>query len=205
MNVRPIMFRTSMVQALIEGRKTQTRRIVKPQPNDKPQEPEFLSACRYGRPGDLLWVRETFCESPDGPIYRASKEEAGQLEPADRIVWKPSIFMPRALSRLTLRITDVRVQRVQDLSANEVFAEGVQIPCDADTGRPLMQISGKHAPSSYLPNPPYPGDIPEHDFVLAHWGALWGSVNGRDKWNENPWLWALTFEVIRANVDEVCK
>ena len=189
MTARPILFSGPMVRALLEGRKTQTRRAVKPQPpsghvyvgrvlcsTHRADEGKWTWAvgqaamlreahrvsCPYGQPGDLLWVRETFGEFRENWIgYRATCGDP----PPDSGSWKPSIFMPRWASRLTLRITDVRVQRLQDCSHADAAAEGV-------------------------------GDLIEY-------GVLWESINGPGSWDANPWVWALTFKVIKANVDDV--
>ena len=129
---RPILFSGPMVRAILSGAKTQTRRVITPQPDarlrwglagweDVHGRP---LPCRYGAPGDLLWVRETWGiagEFGDGTAhtYRATDDRNG-------IIWRPSIFMPRALSRITLKITDVRVERIQDISEPDEAAEGVE-------------------------------------------------------------------------------
>lgn len=114
---RPIIFSGEMVRALLDGRKTMTRRVVKKQ------------HCPYGQPGDLLWVRETWRQAQwkDGILYRADKARSlGMDEYSDRHKWKPSIFMPRKASRLTLEITDIRMERVQDITTDDAIAEGIK-------------------------------------------------------------------------------
>lgn len=211
MKARPILFSGPMVRALLEGRKTQTRRVVKPQPSTHhwqkspgyigdyrhegdnlwhfahriPQNPTWdcdrQIACPYGKPGDLLWVRETFSQHPQFAdlAYKADDDGDG-FEDSDGFLWEPkyspSIHMPRALSRLTLRITDVRVQRLRDISSEDVNAEGV---------------------SPGIPGCGGAGDY-RHTFM-----RLWESINGPGSWDANPWVWALTFEVIKANTDQV--
>jgi hypothetical protein len=155
MKERPILFTGAMVRALLDGSKTQTRRAVKIKPplcnppyyatgnvlTDLPRQPgafmefryerqaadgaSFLIDCPYGQPGDRLWVRETFCpmgdtQSPSSAWYRADREYPQVSK------WKPSIFMPRWASRVTLEIVSVRVERLQDISSTDAEQEGVK-------------------------------------------------------------------------------
>lgn len=137
--------------------------------------------------GDRLWVREAFAVLADKPrgswIYRADSEEARSAGPRVDVRWKPSIHMPRWASRLTLPVTDVRVQRLQQISEEDAIAEGA--PCctmdddgrfyeDADRGNRRLGFAG-----------------------------LWDSLHGSGAWDANPWIVALTFEVERSNIDEV--
>lgn len=132
---RPILFRGDMVRAILAGRKTQTRRVIKGWRDNPPfaervrADGGLLAACPYGRPGDRLWVRETWTnldESdegglPSGYAYRADLDE----EVAQGIGgWHPSIFMPRRASRLTLEVVAVRVERLVDISNGDAQAEG---------------------------------------------------------------------------------
>lgn len=170
MKARPILFSPEMVRALLDGRKTQTRRVIVPQP---PQ------LCRYGVPGDLLYVREAHYIIGEHPgawpgsrwtHYRADASN-NLNDPAQWSgPWKPGIHMPRHASRLTLRLTDVRVQRVQEISDEDAIAEGI--------------------PRAY--------PIPKVEFQ-----DLWDDINAARgyAWPTNPWVWALSFEVIKQNVD----
>lgn len=235
MKTRPILFNGPMVNALLDGRKTMTRRIVKPQPNSGPGG-EMVDlggawglldgdlsgewVCPYGVPGDLLWVRETCTiyhtinhirrasgasssEVSDGLVgYRAdghgtiedfrshvasmsgSDLEAVEIN-GDR--WRPSIHMPRWASRITLRITDVRVERVQDISEEDARAEGVAEdaePCDHK--RRSCEEVGCLGPGYRAP-----------------FAALWDTINGPDAWDRNDWVWCASFDVLKRNVDEV--
>ena len=110
-----------MVRAILDGRKTQTRRVVKPKPDDSGLWNN--DKCPYGKPGDRLWVRETFFV--DGPRiqYRADHHGAPK-----ETIWKPSIFMPRSASRILLEITDIRVERLHDISADDEKKEGIYSP-----------------------------------------------------------------------------
>lgn len=127
--------------------------------------------------GDLLWVRETFSEHPYHAeiCYRAEGEEFQCADGFTHIpLWRPCIHMPRWASRLTLRITDVRVERVQEILWWQVLPEGITLP-DADDPK---------------------------RFKTA-FAELWNSTYGPDAWDRNDWVWVLGFEVIHKNVDEV--
>jgi len=184
---RPIIFSPEMVEAIIAGRKTQTRRPLKRQslpgapkrfqayefemvsPRGKVStkfgfqggEDCIQEACPYGQPGDLLWVRETFSWSRLGTIiYKALFK--GSSFPT--IKWKPSIHMRREDSRITLKVEDVWVHRIQDIRSHEAKAEGV------------------------LPSP-------TQNYVDA-FEELWNSIY--NNWNDNPWVWAITFSVVEV-------
>lgn len=214
--MKPILFNTEMALALLAGRKTQTRRVVKPQPAGDGSAPEPLET-RPGawnawgddnvlwpayQPGDVLWVRETWstresdqchaqprngekcpyesCELPDGHcfpkeyIYKATDslpEYGGK--------WRPSIHMPKEAARLFLRVTDVRVERLQDITVNDLQFEGI-------------------VPAGYLSQYAV---MTEADGWLDHFKALWDSTIKptdlyRYGWNANPWVWVYTFERI---------
>lgn len=201
MKERPILFSGPMVRALLERRKTQTRRVVKHQitgPNPpvdifdwyegEPPRRKWVGAhrgdgnhpgcgrdnerdnalrlCPYGEPGDRLWVRETWAEvDSDDPrpvyAYRADDPDPRSIDGS----WRPSIFMPRGACRLTLGVTGVRVQRLQEISEDDALAEGVG---------PFDGRSCRHA-----------------------YEALWQEINGkRAPWASNPWVWVVTFKRI---------
>lgn len=131
--------------------------------------------CPYGGPGDRLWVRETWAyhlhaqgalADDDGPwVYAADGEQALQYRLGDR--WRPSIHMPRYACRILLEITDVRVERLHDLSEDDARAEGAE---------PLL-VS------------PDGGSWPHYEGFCA----LWESINGAGSWDVNPWVWAVSF------------
>jgi len=215
---RPILFSSPMINALLDGRKTQTRRIVKPPrqwPENSHPDPFAMppavwwwngkhhrvgvrQECPYGSVGDLIWVREAFAPlivndwpNPVGPvIYRA---EGTHEEYPGR--WIPSIHMARRFSRLTLRITDVRVQRLQEISEADAQAEGLEA-IDFPYGRFWRNylLSDSEAQCSPML------ETPRESFL-----SLWDSINARRGygWDVNPWIWALSFDVIHANVDQV--
>lgn len=200
MHEHPILMSGPMVCAILEGRKTQTRRVMRPRPHEcegewfwnngrfvygLPNQGELCTvalgiwgACPYGAPGDLLWCRETWAMGGNGPFYKATDSDG-----TVHIAWKPSIHMPRWASRLTLRITDVRVQRVQEITEEDAKAEGVDewIPCRAITGLKGIRF-GEGASRKAT--------------CLEHFAYLWDSINARRgySWDSNPWVWAITFE-----------
>ena len=199
MKERPILFSAPMVRALLDGRKTQTRRAVKGEPlrwlNEAGFTPGFVAdpgncLCPYGAPGDRLWVRETFsgpwgCETlrprhwPEGePIWFWAD---GNPEWGDWTRPRPSIHMPRWASRLTLRITEVRVQRLQTIADHDCLAEGV---LETDFYEQAERKVSAGAPWS-----------PER---LA-FADLWQSINGT--WEVNPWVWAVSFERVKPPPD----
>jgi len=131
---------------------------------------EEAYACPYGQPADRLWVRETFCVCPKCDCflgYRANQELPAVCEfcgQMNRIKWKPSLFMPRSASRLTLEIESVRVERLQDISGKDCIAEGV-LGHGGDESR---------AKTEYM--------------------LLWESINGKGSWALNPWVWVIEFK-----------
>lgn len=193
---RPILFSAPMVRALLDGRKTQTRRILKPQPS-KPFGSAFMDGQRWWTgdsltaevieewklryaPGDRLWVREA--HAFDGPLVRYYATDAVHELRRKR----PSIHMPRWASRLTLTVTDVRVQRLQDISTRDCIAEGIAADLRDAVG--LSDLALRHA---------------AHDTYVAGYRALWNSLHGADAWAANPWVVALTFAVHRCNIDKM--
>jgi len=176
MKERPILFSGEMVRAILAGRKTQTRRVLRYQPLDilpmkipdawvtlDTREPEAhgkMIRCRHGVPGDRLWVRETFrIGDMDSIFYRADEDWNNED------VWRPSIFMPRWASRITLEVTRVRVEHLNDISEADVYAEGMT--------RPTFAI----------------------DTCFDEYRELWDKINGqRAPWDSNPWVWVVEFK-----------
>lgn len=143
-------------------------------------------ACPYGKPGDRLWVRETWGnENGGGYLYKASHEH---MTPGDNR-WRPSIHMPRAASRILLEITDVRVERVHDISEADAISEGVESWVED-----RMKSRPTHYKIYYQTNPKDP------DFYSStakvSFETLWQSINGPESWNENPFVWVITFKKI---------
>ncbi|PTL79076.1 hypothetical protein [Vitiosangium sp. GDMCC 1.1324] len=197
---RPILFSGSMVRAILDGRKNQTRRVITPvQPDVRGLWPggrtpgSLPGDCPYGQPGDRLWVREThwigplarnsagdrcptwhglpYSVSPDGCSAAFYKEGFDRSEPR----WRPSIHMPRWASRLTLEVTGVRVERLQDISEEDARAEGVE----RDAKYPDRWKN-------------YVGEVSGPDAVDSFF-SLWASIHGTASWDANPWVWVVAF------------
>lgn len=177
MKEKPILFSSPMVKAILDGSKTQTRRVIKPQPiwigdpsvQFKTQDcnPKGIIKCPYGQPGDRLWVREKF-SYPTGYSYVGGiwYWADGQPDKGDWIKPKPSIHMPRWASRITLEVVSVRVERLQDISESDSRAEGVRY--SEEEIRPYTCA-----------------------FV-----DLWDSINAKlgYGWDVNPWVWVVEFK-----------
>jgi hypothetical protein len=195
-----------MVLAILEGRKTQTRRSLNPQPDIVDVEPKFrkhtwalwsdsipkyrnglIVECPYGQPGDRLWVRETFQHFFKGKekgacIYLADagthRLNACSVEHAKKLWprWTPSIFMPRWASRITLEIVNVRVERLQDISEEDAKSEGVEFLSGLWRDYQLKTLD-------------------HFESARESYQSLWNSINGKKHpWKENPWVWVLTFK-----------
>lgn len=195
---RPILFSTPMIRAILEGRKSQTRRIVKKQPHTVGEwimqginwlfpnvNPYVNIKCPYGKVGDVLWVRETFSpiEFEDGTHYRykATFKENNCLKPK----WKPSIFMPKEACRIKLEITDIRVERLQNITGEEALAEGIS------------KVDGKVIgyPFGILFN--YSNGLNNYSSPKEAYSALWEKINGKGSWESNPWVWVIEFKRIQ--------
>jgi hypothetical protein len=195
---RPILFSAPMVRALLDGTKTQTRRAWREQPpvGVKVGYVPGQTKSPYGAVTDRLWVREAFAKI-DGQTqpwietdYRATYTHGDRLGDTLGIKkrWTPSIFMPRNASRINLEITEVRVERLQDISAADALSEGIKINIDAKTKQPLMRMTGKFPPAQYIEG---------NGLVIAEYASLWESINGPGSWVANPWVWAVSFKVIK--------
>ena len=180
---RPILMTTESVKAILDGRKTMTRRVIKPQPKLTIADGFYKAniqklieggdrVCPHGQVGDLLWVKETWwCPERGLPVaYKAN------LEPhqADRQIWKPSIFMFRKDSRLLLEITGLRAERLQDITEEDAIAEGIKL---LKVGMPPHQVSvfAMEYPT------PLVGDT-----AISGYRFLWNSINAKWKrlWNK---------------------
>lgn len=194
---RPILFSGSMVRAILDGTKTQTRRVISPvQPRDDglwPAGRDPVPDCPFGAPGDRLWVRETFGLTlehddngeptnarrvldgdgvPHWVVYRADHPNWVWTDGdgyAGPSLWRPSIHMPRWASRLMLEVASVRVERLHDISEEDARAEGVE-PTVIDDGAVLHR---------------YP--------ARRHFQALWENINGPGSWERNDWCWVVGF------------
>lgn len=241
---RPILFSGEMVRAILEGRKTQTRRVMKPQPVHKdggyfwPSHPDWKigwaaedsaaaklpnfkvepatewfienGKCPYGQPRDRLWVRETWAQTvnlnrrtnwPGRPhlkctdyyeigacmpcyIYRADGETDwvdDDGSPTDASYWKPSIHMPRWASRILLEITDIRVERMQDITLEGALAEGAP-----------QYTSSTKLHREFIPE--------DKGCYRAGFREFWDSLNEKRGfgWDANPWVWLIGFKVVNS-------
>lgn len=191
MRESPLLFTAPMVRAILDGTKTQTRRLVKRVPLDWLESgftPEYVALpgndlCPHGRPGDHIWVREThFINDYRGAgvpederaetelVYAATDMDyVRNLEDDEGFAWRPSIHMPRWACRIVLEVTGVRVERLQDISAEDCIAEGLRT------------------------------NLREHDAVMDlrdQFRELWASTGG--DWDANPWVWVVEFRRVEV-------
>lgn len=247
---RPILFSGPMIRAILAGTKTQTRRIVKG-PNadivndyelrglqdypdgttravfDHHTEEPFSVRCPYGKPGDRLWVKETWglfdrtsfggaegygvawrathpgledgVEWIDGPDDWGYPQAPASPSLVPRDTWRPSIHMPRWASRLTLEVTDRRVERLHDISEEDAIAEGVERP--VVDGHVLgwenyLWHGNRDAPQKYRDAwewqySTYGAD--RENAARLSFSSLWASINGPESWAANPWVWVVSF------------
>ncbi|MBN8665798.1 MAG: hypothetical protein J0L83_14550 [Chitinophagales bacterium] len=210
MKAIPILFSTPMVQAILDGRKTQTRRVVKPQPlthgrtdsrvriyqrGEKWEVADTFSndgfscldsfKCPYGQPGDVLWVRESFNRIE----YRGSIEYVYKAEPSidpcknKFSSYDPSIHMPKAACRLFLQVKSVRVERLQDISEDDAIAEGIGTTNGIPVGMTSHYIDYLDEKNCYSSS-------------INSFKSLWQSIKGPESWDANPWVWVVEFERI---------
>lgn len=204
MKERPILFSAPMVRALLAGTKTQTRRAIKAPDSvsafrhfheDRWDRMQGIARgdtvrCPYGQPGDRLWVRETFrrdldrmnrCKvveyRADDAVLLASPGPGGAFDFPD-LGWRPSIHMPRWASRITLEITGVRVEKLQDISEADAVAEG----CTKNHNG--YYLGGPHAVSGRK----------QMATAKSAYRDVWESINGTGSWEANPWVWAIEFK-----------
>jgi hypothetical protein len=206
---RPILFSGPMVRAILAGQKTQTRRIVKPQPEAWKHDTEgwellrspnhrslfpdsFAKAyCPCGRAGDRLWVREAWSVVPhvteDGPKNKAKGDGTGVTWRAawdgnpSGFKWKPSIHMPRWASRINLEIIRVDVERLQDITNLDCNAEGI-----TPIGKGIAMPDGSFAQAGRYES--------KASTVRQLFSGLWESINGPGSWDLNPWVWVVQFK-----------
>ena len=190
MKTIPILFSTPMVKVILDGSKVQTRRIIKPQPflnksyssltgnkewysigkstNINPKD--WIKDNAKAQVGDVFWVRETFTLIDDGEIkvyfFKANNDNDSPLDFKPK-KWKPSIFMPKKVCRIFLEVTNVRVERLNDISDSDIKKEGII-------------------------------EYPEMNMSLNYcWRVLWETINGKDSWRENPFVWVYDFKIIK--------
>jgi hypothetical protein len=212
MKERPILFSGAMVRAILQGRKTQERRVVRPQPDCTRtslascagnrsvrviamREGMFSIFCTFGQPGDRLWVKENHWRYKENVSVKMLRDGAdtwpmvkgeyleydddGQLEGLGWKKYSP-IFMPRWASRITLEITAVRVERLQDITEVDAVAEGIYF--DQDFDGYVSDDEGRH----------YHGNS-----AVRSYEHLWQSINGFGSWEANPFVWVLEFRRVQ--------
>jgi hypothetical protein len=214
---RPILFSTPMVQTILEGRKTMTRRIIKPQPEKPPATNtfvplnDFLSqlnsqikkglkeihskgngsgfcfpSCPYGKVGDIIYVRETYKHQMGVYTYKASPNvfmKTQNMGPTTTISpWKPSIYMPKSAARIFLEITDISVERLNDISEVDSINEGIEVLFDESLGMNQYR--------DYL------NEYPNYNNPINSFFSLWRSINGLESLRDNPWVWVVKFKQI---------
>ncbi len=239
MKLIPILFSTPMVQANLEGRKTQTRRT-KGLENISELATEIVRSdqwkkqgdwvarfkykgeekyavtnvikCPYGQVGDVLWVREKWTQN-GLKYYRYAADWPNEVyisgEPKGTFIgegvpekfkgkWKPSIHMPKEACRLFLRITNIRVERLKDITDQDAIAEGIEGYFEKlfmewryrDYDKKLQKGYGK----SNI-------DYPTWREPVSSFKSLWESINGKDSWEANPWVWVVEFEKLEGKPD----
>lgn len=200
MRERGIIFNAEMVRAILDGRKTQTRRVMNNQPctlsgetisvqqddfnfrwaGDLHNDTSGWFSCPLGKVGDRLWVRETFKTGvcTESTIAYKATHKPSDLEEGwyEEIKWTPSIHMPRRYSRITLEITDVRVEQLQDISKQDAISEG------APQGHYSIDVISKRF------------GFP--DFSRSWFAQIWMDIYGEDSWSSNPWVWVIEFKKV---------
>ncbi len=208
--MKPILFNTEMVKAILDGRKTVTRRVIKPQPTYSPRDGFTWNGYAYGtdfpptlrgagynlscaapfKVNDILYVRETWCSAYDGGEYfyladKVTAREKYWLLDYDNVKWRPSIHMPKKVARIFLRVTGVHVERLQDITEEQAKAEGVNGPYSYAENDDYWETTGRNELSA----------------DVAAFSALWDSTVHKSNidrygWDANPYVWVIEFEVI---------
>ena len=221
MAIKPILFNTEMVRAILDGRKSCTRRIIKPQweecPHckyvhneyiyDKLAENVYCARCGYPlkpkrrspyQPGDLLYVRETFIQAAAHIFWYKADDNSWISE---GLRWKPSIHMPKEAARIWLKVTNVRVERIQDITEDGAEAEGMPDSLDYPVDKaycPLCKGEGIIGTVDVHSLGHMDVDCPYCDGYRKRFENLWNSINqkslDRYGWDANPWVWVIEFE-----------
>ncbi len=205
MKEHPILFSTPMVQAILAGNKTMTRRVIKPQPfksehwfeweGTRPKakkngggissthESSLIENltwhCPYGKPGDVLWVREKFFKDDDFGANRKEYVYAANIDEYilkySKGIWKPSIHMPRRACRLFLKIKSIKVERLHSISEADAKAEGAEM------------LTNMHSDININAREPN---------YRTGFARIWIDINGLENYVTNPWVWVIEFEKI---------
>lgn len=219
MAIKPILFNTEMVRANLDGRKTCTRRLVKPQPDEKHTYPlgfvtdstekkevgcfgfgidEYGGSIKYVKPPyqpeDILYVRETWYKDKYRYMYRANYSDSEKFYRNGKevkIKWKPSIRMPKEAARIWLKVTDVKVERLQEMKPVDVIKEGAYPDC-----WDCLNTYGESGSQCCYGTEE---QCSQCDEVMMEWEKLWNSTIkkadlDRYGWNASPWVWVIEFE-----------
>lgn len=202
MAIKPILFNTEMVRAILDGRKSCTRRLVKFFSGENPRWTGYIKdgLMLYNgknepcirkapyQPGDTLYVRETWKKAPNGYYYY---EDWQRGDIADITKWKPSIHMPKEAARIWLKVTNVRVERLQEMKPVDVIKEGAYPDCwDC-----LNTYGESGSQCCYRTEE----QCSQCDEVMMEWEKLWNSTIKKSDldrygWDANPWVWVIEFE-----------
>lgn len=202
MAIKPILFNTEMVRAILDRRKTCTRRVIKLPENmdgipvgkggdsSNPlgfMYPGCIKRPQY-QPGDILYVRETWKKAPNGYYYY---EDWQRNDIADVTKWKPSIHMPKEAARIWLKVTDVRVERLQEMKPVDVIKEGAYPDC-----WDCLNTYGESGSQCCYGTEE---QCSQCDEVMMEWEKLWNSTIKKSNldrygWDANPWVWVIEFE-----------
>ena len=185
--MRPILFSTEMVSALLDGRKSMTRRVCKHQHwshselvavnhNGITQKVDRNVSCPYGSVGDVLWVRETWAPALGDYAYKADYSEYTLNLQKNKGLWKPSIHMPKKAARIFLRVMGVRVERLWDITNSNAITEGVECIEPDESYKDYESNFGQYATAR------------------GSFSSLWVKINGQKSWDANPWVWVISFE-----------
>lgn len=215
LKMKPILFSTPMVQAILDGRKTQTRRTVKENTDhfvnvqsliDENRIERFIPFVRgagaqlWADPeikpkyqiGDILWVRETSYTDYEGIIHYKTDADSFNYKG----LWKPSIFMPKEAARIFLKVTNDRIEKLQDISEDDAINEGIENFFSNDKSIGATAYRNYLATKKDLRTDHFAhvADNPIHSFQ-----TLWQSINGIESWNDNPFVWVYEFEEVNIN------
>lgn len=228
--MKPILFNTKMVKAILDGKKTQTRRLVQPQPPTNAKikfgngmevavdegatlfnerrlsyAPKYLPYRILTGRADYLWVRETWCTDDDmadvihGFYYRADNTDMDWVNDKEIVKWRPSIHMPKAAARIFLKVTDVRIERLQDISPQDCLREGVM----NDVCYNCLRENGRCIPQREV-------DVfcGGEDIIIEKFADLWDSTIKKSEldrygWDKNPWVFVYEFERCEKPVEVI--
>jgi hypothetical protein len=198
-----------MVKANLDGRKTETRRMLKLKfHHDHNWKPTLINEkhfdgidrwemrcgtqytlptfkCPYGQPGDILWVRETWAPALGDYAYKADYSESVIKEERNKGLWKPSIHMPKEACRMFLLLKEVKIERLHDISEESAIAEGIGTTNGIPVGIASHYLDYTDSKNCYTS-------------PINSYQSLWQSINGEDSWYQNPWLWVLKYEVLKC-------